>query len=84
MGSNANSGTLDTTRLTIMSLSDQPPAQVDYWAQLDEQLLTKRMEHDRLRDHALVAICIACLILTVPLAWWTFRNGLRQKPSPQQ
>ncbi len=82
LGSLSSPGSPQTTRFTIMSVPDQPQAQTDYWAQLDQKHLAKRTEQDRIRDYALLAACTACVILTIPLAWWTFRNSPKPKVSP--
>jgi hypothetical protein len=60
-------------------LLGQAEHQADYWDELTRQRAIARYEQERLRDYALAAACVACLVLSIPVAWWAIRPN---KPPP--
>lgn len=65
--------------MTIHSLSVDRPVP-DYWNQVERERLMDQAQSDRLRDYALLASSLACLILSIPVAIRVIRHdsGPRQ------
>ena len=46
-----------------------------YWQQAEKQRAMEQLRTDRLRDYALLASAVACLLLSLALAWKTIRRS---------